>query len=124
MPIVSIVFGAILVALGCWGYFGTGTTSLTAFIPALFGLVLILCGLYSRNEKNLKLGMHIAATVGLLGFAGTVRGLMKLPTLLSGGEVQRPQAVVSQSIMALLMLVFLALCIKSFIDARRARSAR
>lgn len=118
-----MLFGAALIALGLWGYFGTGTTSLTALIPAVFGLVLAACGASARNEKNLKMAMHIAAMVGLLGFLGSVRGLLKLPTLLSSGTVERPLAVISQSIMAGLMLVFVVLCVKSFIDVRRARAA-
>lgn len=123
MPTVSIAFGAALIALGLWGYFGTGTTSLTALIPAVFGLVLAACGASARNEKNLKMAMHIAAMVGLLGFLGTVPGLLKLPALLGGEAVARPQAVISQSIMAGLMLVFVVLCVKSFVDVRRARKA-
>lgn len=123
MPKVSIAFGAALIALGLWGYFGTATTSLTALIPVPFGLVLAVCGALALHEKNLKMAMHIAATAGLLGFAGTVPGLLKLVKLLNGEPVARPQAVAAQSIMAGLMLVFLVLCVKSFIDARRARAA-
>jgi hypothetical protein len=40
--------------------------------------------------------------------------------LLSGADVQRPAAVVSQSLMAMLMAVFIGLCVRSFIAARRA----
>jgi hypothetical protein len=46
---------------------------------------------------------------------------MKLPSLLAGQEVARPAAVISQSIMGALTAVFVALCVKSFIDARKAR---
>ena len=44
--------------------------------------------------------------------------------MLSGGEVQRPAAAVSQSIMAMLMGIFVGLCVRSFIEARRARIAK
>jgi hypothetical protein len=121
MPMTSIVFGGLLIVLGIWGYFGTGTTSLTALIPCVFGLVLAVCGLLALNEKNLKMAMHVAAAVGLLGFLGTVRAWFKLPALLSGAVVLRPEAVIAQSIMAALTLVFVLLCVKSFIDVRRAR---
>jgi uncharacterized membrane protein (UPF0136 family) len=123
MPTTSIVFGGLLILLGIWGYFGTGTTSLTALIPCLFGLVLAVCGLLARNEKNLKMAMHVAAAAGLLGFLGTVRAWFKLPALWSGGPVARPEAVAAQSIMAALTLAFVALCVKSFVDVRRARRA-
>ena len=45
------------------------------------------------------------------------------PALLGGQEVARPAAVISQSIMGALTAVFVALCVKSFIDARKARQA-
>jgi hypothetical protein len=94
--------------------------SWTALIPAILGLLLALAGGFSL--KSLKHGGHAAATVGLLGFLGSVPGLLKLPALLSGAPLERPAAVATQSIMAVLCLVFVALCVKSFIDARRGRT--
>src|SRR5579859_6059789 len=118
----TIGFGIVLIVLGLGGYFGTDRVSLTALIPAAFGLLLVIFGALARDEKRRKMAMHIAVTVGLLGFLGTVSGLIKLPTLLSGGEVARPAAVVAQSIMAVLMAVYVGMCVKSFIDARRRRA--
>jgi hypothetical protein len=122
MANTTIGIGVLLIVLGFWGYFGTGTTSPTALIPAAFGLVLTICGLIARDEAKRKMAMHIAVVVGLLGFLGSVRGLTQLGTLLGGGEVARPQAVISQSIMAVLTGIFTILCVRSFIAARRARA--
>jgi fluoride ion exporter CrcB/FEX len=94
----------------------------TALIPAAFGLLLVVFGAMARDEKKRKMAMHIAVTVGLLGFLGTVPGLLKIGTLLSGGTVERPAAVISQSIMAVLMAVYVGMCVKSFIDARKRRA--
>jgi fluoride ion exporter CrcB/FEX len=118
----TIGFGIILIVLGVGGYFGSDRVSLTALIPAAFGLLLVIFGALARDEKRRKMAMHIAVTVGLLGFLGTVSGLFQLPTLLSGGVVERPGAVVSKSIMAVLMAVYVGMCVKSFIDARRRRA--
>jgi fluoride ion exporter CrcB/FEX len=118
----TIGFGVVLVVLGVGGYFGTDRVSPTALIPAAFGLLLIIFGALARDDKRRKMAMHIAVTVGLLGFLGTVSGLVDLPTLLSGGTVARPAAVISKSIMAVLMAIYVALCVKSFIDARRRRA--
>ena len=123
MATTTIGFGVVLILLGLGGYFGSGMVSLTALIPAVFGLLLAVLGAMARDEKRRKMAMHIAVMVGLLGFVGTVSGLLKLPTLLSGGEVARPTAVAVQSIMAVLMAVYVGLCVKSFIDARRRRQA-
>ncbi len=122
MANTTIVFGVVLIVLGVGSYFGTNMVSPTALIPAAFGLLLIVFGVLAKDEKRRKMAMHIAVTVGLLGFLGTITGLLKLFTMLAGGEVARPTAVVAQSIMAILMLVYVGMCVKSFIDARRRRA--
>jgi len=118
----TIGFGVVLIILGLAGYFGTDMVSLTALIPTAFGILLVFFGSAARDEKKRKMAMHIAVTVGLLGFLGSVPGLLKLGPLLSGGEVARPIAVVAQSIMAILMAIYVAMCVKSFIEARRSRA--
>ena len=118
----TIGFGVVLIVLGLVGFFGTGMAHPTALIPAAFGLLLAIFGAMARDDKRRKMAMHIAVTVGLLGFLGSASGLLKLGALLSGGEVERPAAIVAQSIMAVLMAVYVAMCVKSFIDARRRRA--
>ena len=120
MPRIIFIFAVIFVLLGVGAYLLTGAQSWTALIPAILGLLLALAGGFSL--KSLKHGGHAAATLGLLGFLGSARGLTKLPALLSGAPLERPAAVATQSIMAVLCLIFVALCVKSFIDARKARS--
>ncbi len=119
MAKITIGLGFLLIALGLGSYFGTGRASATALIPAFFGLPLLLVGLVALQERMRKTAMHIAVILGLLGFAGTVRGLMKLPVLLTGGELERPAAVAVQAAMAIVCLVFVLLCVGSFVRARR-----
>lgn len=121
MASTTIGIGAALILLGLGGYFGTGTSSPTALIPAAFGLLLVLLGGLARDPNRRKMAMHIAVVIGLLGFLGALRGIPATITLLSGGTVARPAAAISQAIMAVLMLIFVALCVRSFIEARRAR---
>ena len=78
MPLVTVVFGIILIAMGAGGYFGTGSESVTALIPAFFGVPMVIAGLLARQEKFLKHAMHAAALLALLGAAGAGRGLAKL----------------------------------------------
>lgn len=121
MPRIIFTFAVIFVLLGVGAYVITGMQSWTALIPAILGVLLALAGAFSL--KSLKHGGHAAATVGLLGFLGSVPGLFKLPALISGAPLERPAAVATQSIMAVLCLVFVALCVKSFIDARKGKKA-
>ena len=120
MAKITIGLGFLLIALGLGSYFGTGRASVTALIPAFFGLPLLLLGLVALNERMRKTAILIAVVIGLLGFAGTVSGLMKRPVLLTGGELERPAAVAVQAAMAIVCFVFVLLSIWSIIKARRA----
>jgi hypothetical protein len=121
MPIVTIIYGLLLTVLGLISYFGTGMLSMTALIPAFFGLPILICGVLARDEAKLRHAMHGAATLSLLGFLGAAPGLLKMPALLSGEFIARPEAVKAQAIMAILSLIFVILCVRSFINIRRAR---
>ncbi len=123
MAKITIGLGLVLIALGLGSYFGTGRASVTALIPAFFGLPLLLLGLVALKERMRTIAMIIAVVIGLLGFAGTVSGLMKLPVLLADGELERPTAVAVQSTMAIVCLVFVLLCVWSFIKFIKARRA-
>ena len=122
MANITIIFGILLILLGLGGWFGSGGASITALIPAAFGIVLLILGVIARNEKARKHAMHVAVIVGLLGFFGSASGLVSLPAVLSGESVARPAAVIAKSIMAVLSLLYVARCVKSFIDARRNRA--
>jgi hypothetical protein len=121
MANITMRIGIALVFLGIAGYVGSRAASVTALIPAAFGVVLYLLGMMARSEDRRKMAMHIAVVVGMVGLAGSVRGVPALIQLISGQPVQRPLAAISQSTMAVLMAVFVGLCIKSFVDARRKR---
>lgn len=120
MARTTIVFGLVLIALGIAGYIGTAAVSITALIPVIFGAALAILGWLALNERYRKHAIHVAAAMAIVGFLGAVPGLIGLWDLISGAEVQRPAAVVSQSVMAVVMGFFVGLCVKSFIDARRA----
>lgn len=121
MANTTLGFGILLLVLGVAGYAASGGASLTALIPAALGLLLLLLGLVARDPARRKFAMHIAVVVGLIGFLGSLPGLLKLPALLGGQPVARPAAVLAQSLMAALTGVFVALCVRSFVLARRSR---
>lgn len=122
MPTLAIVFGIVLNAMGFAAYVASG--AYTSLIPSGFGTLIFLSGLISvfvpQIRKHL---MHVAALVGLLGTLGGLgMGLPKLGALLSG-TAARPLASGMQIAMGVVCLIFLVLCVKSFIDARRARKS-
>jgi fluoride ion exporter CrcB/FEX len=126
MPSTAIASGVFLILIGIVGYaYGLmkdGNASLTALFPALFGLLLIIFGFLAKSKENLRKHlMHGAVLVGLLGFFGTVSSVVRLPALFAG-TAERPAAVIAQFATALVCLVFVILCVKSFVDARRTRT--
>lgn len=122
MPSITIACGVILILIGVIGYvYGmmNGNASFTALIPSLFGLILAALGAVARAKEHLRKHlMHAAVTIGLIGFIATTSSLFKIPALLNG-TAERPAAVIAQLATALVCLIFVLLCVKSFADARR-----
>ncbi len=121
MAPVAIVFGLALSALGGYLYYITEMVSITALIPAFFGLPLILCGVIALNDGMRKHAMHAAAVIGLLGF---ILPLGRMIPAMIRGTFELNTATQGMIAMSVLSLIFVALCVKSFIDARKARQAR
>jgi len=121
----TIYIGVFLILLGLAGYFATSMVSWTALIPAFVGLPLAILGAVALKDELRKHAMHAAVVVGVFGFAGAAYSFSKpLRVLISGQELERPIAALMQGIMTLTCAVFVGLCVKSFIDARRARAQK
>jgi len=122
MAKVTLIFAFLLVILGLAGYFGTGSQHPTALIPTWCGLALGVSGFFaiSPSEKRRKLFMHIAVSVGLLGFIGaTAEAIRGEAHAHAEGLSLDPIALASKLGMAALLLVYVILCVRSFIAARR-----
>jgi hypothetical protein len=124
MAKLSITYGIIFILMGLISYFEISSESITALIPAFFGVPMLILGWLGMNEKFLKHAMHGAAVLMLLGFFGTISGLIKFFKMLGGIQPERPAAVTIQAIIALMSLVFLILAGKSFIDARKNKKSK
>jgi hypothetical protein len=120
VPGITIGIGVLLIVIGLAGYFPE-QKSMTALIPAGFGVVLLILGSLAFQEKMRKHAMHIAVLVGLLAFLGGV--VMLIITALKG-TIERPLAFGMTVAMTAICGTFVALCVKSFIDARRRRQTQ
>jgi hypothetical protein len=118
MTATTRLFGLLLIGLGIVSYTMTGRTSVTALIPAIFGAILVICALVGRKQSARRHAMHAAVAVGLIGALASLG--RALPAALAG-DAMRP-AVLAQLIMAVLLLVYVALGVQSFIAARKART--
>lgn len=120
--LLTLSIGVALIVLGVVAYVVSGTSSLTAFIPSLVGLLLLICGVLAGRESLRRHAMHAAAVVSLLGFLGSLMNAIRIGDVLAG-TAERPAAVISSFIMAVLLLVHLVVVIRSFVQARRQRLA-
>ena len=123
MAKLTIVFGVLLIAVGVIGFVVTGRHAPTALIPSLIGLLLAVAGGLALTEdaKRRRLWMHVAVTVGMLGFLGTLKSAYDVTQLAHGAYYEHPVAVEEKAATCLLCLIFTAFCIRSFVDARRTR---
>ena len=127
MAKLTLVFAFLLIALGLVGFLGSGSVHPTALIPTWFGVALAIFGFLaiSPNEGRRKLFMHVNVTIGLLGFLGgafeAVKGYLhaaSTATVETGDVLISAEA--SKVALAVLMLLYVILCVRSFIDARRS----
>jgi hypothetical protein len=126
MPLISIVAGLLLIAVGLEGYTNSlgvfnveKLHSITSLIPAFFGAFLLVCGILAFLPNLRKHMMHVAAMVGLLG---TLAGLGMGIRAVAAGKEFGP-AVKMQFVLGVISLAFLGLCVRSFIEARRRQRA-
>ena len=94
---------------------------MTAMIPAFFGIPIAILGVVSHNEKYRMHAMHFAVLIGFIGLLGG--GGMGIKGLVTRGLEKRPVAVWLQLGMGAVCAAFVVLCVKSFIDVRKAREA-
>ncbi len=125
MPKLTIALGVLLLLIAVLGFVYTGSSHPTALIPGAVGLLFILFGALanSENPKKRMLWMHIAVTVALLLFLGTIPADIDVIRLSHGAYFAHPVAVEEKAVTSLLCLLFVLLCVRSFIAARRQRLA-
>jgi hypothetical protein len=123
MAKLTLGFGILLILLGIAGFVSTGSTHPTSLIPSGIGLLFVLFGVMANTEDSKKrmLWMHISVTVALLVFLGMIPAALDTLRLARGVVFPHPIAVEEKGALALLSLLYVLFCVRSFISARRAR---
>jgi hypothetical protein len=123
MAKLTIFFGVLLILLGGVSYVLTGQKFPTSLIPVAFGILLVIFGglAHTPDSRRRMLFMHIAVTVGLLGFLATAPSFFSLFQLIKGKLLPYHAAIEEKAAMSGLMLIYVLLCVRSFIAARRTR---
>lgn len=117
MVTVTRIVGAILIAIGVVAYAVTAAASVTALIPAIVGAVLLALGLLAGRFAQRPLTVA-ALVVSALAVLASLMPLGDLPALLAGDDVDRPAAVVTSGLMALLCLVHIGFGVRAWLASR------
>ena len=112
---ISAVNAVSLIALGSYGYIQSDSPSMTALIPVIFGVLLLLMNSGIKSEN--KLIAHIAVTLTLVILFG-----LAMPLL---GAIGRSDAyaILRVSVMVITTVVSMVFFVKSFIEARKNKEA-
>lgn len=99
--------------------------SVTALIPAFAGAILLVFGVIGLAEGLRMHAMHGAVLIGLLGFlAAAGRSIPGLIKVASANSEVNTRSLFFVSMMAVLCGVYVGLCVRSFVAARRRRQAQ
>tara|TARA_B100001778_G_scaffold319195_1_gene308452 strand:- start:360 stop:716 length:357 start_codon:yes stop_codon:yes gene_type:complete len=102
-----------LMTMSLWGFFDTN--SMTALIPAIFGLILFSLGMLLNKEKLVKISAHLIVLFTLLILVAL--SVQVLPGAFERGGIGLARVIVMTATSSIAMIVF----IKSFIDNRKSR---
>ena len=112
----SLLNGLILIVCGIWGFYAKADPSLTAFIPATIGVILLGMNDGIKNEN--KTIAHVAVLLTLLSFANIMPLIGQLNP--ADGLEKDWLAIFRIGIMLLTSLIAMITFIQSFINARKA----
>ena len=125
MARLTIVFGVLLIAVAVGAFYLAGGGRYPMLHPAGLGVLLVLCGAlgWTNDLKRRALWMHIAVVVGLIGIGFGAKGAVQVFQLSHGADLPNPIGIEERALVCLLSLIFVAFCIRNFIENRRARLA-
>jgi hypothetical protein len=109
-----------LTLAGVIAYVATDAASMTALIPSVVGVLIVLCGLLALKEPWRRHAMHAAMVIALLGALGSLMNVAKIGDLIDG-TAERPGAIVVSLIMLVVLVAYIAIGIRYLVNARRQR---
>ncbi len=105
----------LLVAIGLGGYYFADTNQPMALIPAALGIAMFVCGVVAAQGAMQMLATHVAALIGVIGFVEPLVALFE--------DTVNTAAVLAKGLTSALCLMFVLMCVNSFLEVRRARKA-
>ena len=100
--------------MGLWGYFESESKAITALIPVIIGIILLLVNKGVKNEN--KALAHVAVLLTFLILLGLIKPLM------GAFERENAYAIIRVLLMIISSLWAMISFIKSFISARKNKT--
>ena len=110
----SLLNAIILISMGLWGYFESESKAITALIPVIIGIILLLVNKGVKNEN--KALAHVAVLLTFLILLGLIK------PLLGAFERENAYAIIRVLFMIISSLWAMISFIKSFISARKNKT--
>ncbi len=104
---LTYLAAAVLMVVGVGAYVVTGFASVTALIPAVFGVLYALLAATAQRTPRERESLGAVAVLAALGVLGSTRGMPEKVSFLRGEPVDSAVAVVSQFIMLAVSAVLL-----------------
>ena len=110
----SLLNAIILISMGLWGYFESESKAITALIPVIIGIILLLVNKGVKNEN--KALAHVAVLLTFLILLGLIKPLF------GAFERENTYAIIRVLLMIISSLWAMISFIKSFISARKNKT--
>ena len=111
---VSLINSLVLVIMGLWGYFESDSRPITALIPVIVGIILVLIN--NGVKKENKIIAHIAVLLTLIITIGLIK------PFLGSLEKANITGTIRVSLMIISSLWAMIAFIQSFIAARKSKN--
>jgi len=111
----NLLNAAVLIILGLWGYLTLESPSVTALIPVGFGVLFLLATGPFKNDNKVVAHIIVLLTIVLIA-------MLFIKPFLGAMNDGRQLAMFRVGAMILVGIFATVIYIKSFIDARKARS--
>ena len=111
---VSLINSLVLVTMGLWGYFESDSRPITALIPVIVGIILVVIN--NGVKKENKIIAHIAVLLTLIITIGLIKPFL--------GSLEKANIIgtIRVSLMILSSLWAMIAFIQSFIAARKSKN--
>ncbi len=111
---VSLINSLVLVSMGLWGYFDSESRPITALIPVIVGVILLIIN--SGVKKENKIAAHFAVLLTLIIIIGLVKPFLGTLERANTAGIIRVSAMILTSLWAMITFV------QSFISARKSKT--